>query len=303
MQKGLGVIIATKNKKGKLMTDTVVSCDAKFFSVGSPCVLQTADFTSVPSERALYLCGHGNKRKRTVSGYSCQEIAEMLIAAHYTGKQKLYVASCYSLTKKHGLTFAAEIANYLADRGIDCHFEDLATNISIVCDNEKSVNCSSVYFNSLQKKIFFEAQQMLVNEVFPVDTETLNKKIKSDKGKISNWNKLVNAGGLHPIISSASSIICMLDGLALFLIYCCIMMYFQCPIDKFSLWLIIPVWIVATLGSYNGVLTCIPLWIPLMAYALQAKTGTLACLLIVQLLFAIVMLVRESAKLFKKVNS
>lgn len=35
----------------------------------------------------------------------------------------------------------------------------------------------------------------------------------------------------------------------------------------------------------------------------QAKTGTLACLLIVQLLFAIVMLVRESAKLFKKVNS
>lgn len=95
----------------------------------------------------------------------------------------------------------------------------------------------------------------------------------------------------------------MLDGLALFLIYCCIMMYFQCPIGKFSLWLIIPVWIVATLGSYNGVLTCIPLWIPLMAYALQAKTGTLACLLIVQLLFAIVMLVRESAKLFKKVNS
>ena len=47
MQKGLGVIIATKSKKGKLMTDTVVSCDAKFFSVGSPCVLQTADFTSV----------------------------------------------------------------------------------------------------------------------------------------------------------------------------------------------------------------------------------------------------------------
>ena len=144
---------------------------------------------------------------------------------------------------------------------------------------------------------------MLVNEAFPVDTETLNKKIKSDKGKISNWNKLVNAGGLHPIISSASSIICMLDGLALFLIYCCIMMYFQCPIGKFSLWLIIPVWIIATLGSYNGLLTCIPLWIPLMAYALQAKTGTLACLLIVQLLFAIVMLVRESAKLFKKVNS
>ena len=36
MQKGLGVIIATKSKKGKLMTDTVVSCDAKFFSVGSP---------------------------------------------------------------------------------------------------------------------------------------------------------------------------------------------------------------------------------------------------------------------------
>lgn len=303
MQKGLGVIIATKSKKGKLMTDTVVSCDAKFFSVGSPCVLQTADFTSVPAERALYLCGHGNKRKRTISGYSCQEIAEMLIAAHYTGKQKLYVASCYSLTKKHGLTFAAEIANYLADRGIDCHFEDLATNISIVCDNEKSVNCSSVYFNSLQKKIFFEAQQMLVNEVFPVDTGTLNKKIKSDKGKISNWNKLVNAGGLHPIMANTSSIICMLDGLALFLIYCCIMMYFQCPIGKFSLWLIIPVWIIATLGSYNGLLTCIPLWIPLMAYALQAKTGTLACLLIVQLLFAIVMLVRESVKLFKKVNS
>ena len=40
-----------------------------------------------------------------------------------------------------------------------------------------------------------------------------------------------------------------------------------------------------------------------MAYALQAKTGTLACLLIAQLLFSIVMLVRESAKLFKKVNS
>lgn len=145
--------------------------------------------------------------------------------------------------------------------------------------------------------------KMLVNEAFPVDTETLNKKIKSDKGKISNWNKLVNAGGLHPIISSASSIICMLDGLASFLIYCCIMMYFQCPIGKFSLWLIIPVWIIATLGSYNGLLTCIPLWIPLMAYALQAKTGTLACLLIAQLLFSIVMLVRESAKLFKKVNS
>lgn len=303
MQKGLGVIIATKSKKVKLMTDTVVSCDAKFFSVGSPCVLQTADFTSVPAERALYLCGHGNKRKRTISGYSCQEIAEMLIAAHYTGKQKLYVASCHSLTKKHGLTFAAEIANYLADRGIDCHFEDLATNISIVCDNEKSVDCSSVYFNSLQKKIFFEAQQMLVNEVFPADTETLNKKIKSDKDKISNWNKLVTAGGLHPIMANASSIICMLDGLALFLIYCCFMMYFQCPIGKVSLWLIIPVWIVATLGSYNGLLTCIPLWIPLMAYALQAKTGTLACLLIVQLLFAIVVLVRESAKLFKKVNS
>lgn len=144
---------------------------------------------------------------------------------------------------------------------------------------------------------------MLVNEVFPADTETLNKKIKSYKGKISNWNKLVTAGSLHPIMANASSIICMLDGLALFLIYCCFMMYFQCPIGKVSLWLIIPVWIVATLGSYNGLLTCIPLWIPLMAYALQAKTGTLACLLIVQLLFAIVVLVRESAKLFKKVNS
>ena len=47
MQKGLGVIIATKSKKGKLMTDTVVSCDAKFFSVESPCVLQTADFLFV----------------------------------------------------------------------------------------------------------------------------------------------------------------------------------------------------------------------------------------------------------------
>ena len=144
---------------------------------------------------------------------------------------------------------------------------------------------------------------MLVNEVFPADTETLNKKIKSYKGKISNWNKLVTTGGLHPIMANASSIICMLDGLALFLIYCCFMMYFQCPIGKISLWLTIPVWIVATLGSYNGLLTCIPLWIPLMAYALQAKTGTLACLLIAQLLFAIVMLVRESAKLFKKVNS
>lgn len=52
----------------------------------------------------VYLCGHGNLAERTIGGRSMKEIATLLVAAGYRGKQQIYLAACSAKEKYRGKT-------------------------------------------------------------------------------------------------------------------------------------------------------------------------------------------------------
>lgn len=188
MQKGLGVIVGVSDKNGNLHTDSICNCDANFLSIGTPVVLQNADFSKVPADRVLYLCGHGSYKKRTISGYTMKQIADLLIDAKYTGEQLIYIASCHSLKKKHGRTFADELIEALSAKGVRCTCKALAHDTSIVYEKDGESILVSKNFRGLNSQ-FFSFQRKLFADDVQCDTDSLRQDYKKEHENVCRWNE------------------------------------------------------------------------------------------------------------------
>jgi hypothetical protein len=76
--------------------------------------IQSLDKAHIAShDNLIYLVGHGNLQKRTISKLSMQEIAKRLEKAGYNGNQKLYVTSCEFMSSYRGSSMYEELCKEL----------------------------------------------------------------------------------------------------------------------------------------------------------------------------------------------
>lgn len=203
----LGIIIATKGRDGELHTDTIVNCDAEFLSSRSSLVLQTSDLSRIGADRTLYLCGHGNKKKRTISDLTMKQLAALLAKQKYRGKQTIKLASCNSLRKKKGQDLADELRHELQILGITADCTAMAKDTSFFWRENDDCRYSSVHFNSGSNKIFHKFQNLLFKDVCV-------RKRKQDFSKnrelVNQWNQAVASGSLSPVFAFTSGILPMI---------------------------------------------------------------------------------------------
>lgn len=254
MKKGLGVIVAEKNKDGALQTDAIVACDAKSFSISNPIVLQESNLKKVKEEHPLYICGHGNKRKRTISGLKMKDLAAMLKEHGYSGKQIIYVASCWSARKKHGKTIAEELQSELSKLGIECSCIALAEEVSLVYDTEEGVNCVFVHFTKLNRRFMFQFQQLQFSKV---QNSEINRTIKENYDKVQNWNVDLAKGHYNALFSINSDLTIVVIAAMVALVCYCI----GIPI-KISEPLIL-VWLLAEFTAFRAYSLSVLLWVPI----------------------------------------
>lgn len=186
--KGVGLIIARQNKKGQLTTDSVVNCDAHYLSISTPVVLQNADLSKIASDKIIYLCGHGNKRKRMISRYSMKQIASMLVEHKYTGNQKIVIASCYSKAKRRGLDFAEELQKELMNLGISAECDALSAGTTLFWSDANKCHVATINPRHSVVSVFYSAQKLIAKEVSVFD---LNRDYKNNHSRITDWNKAV----------------------------------------------------------------------------------------------------------------
>ena len=190
MKKGLGVVVAQKIN-GQYYTDTICNCDAMFLSITTPVVLQTADFSKVAASHTLYLCGHGNKSKRTISGYRIKEIAQMLVQAHYSGQQEIAIASCHSLCKRHGKSMADELQEALKALGVQCSCKAVAKGTTVVLESKTdNVVTGDIPFKLRHAQIFATAQSTLFGRVeIPAEAYNMRKNREHFSDDVDYWNR------------------------------------------------------------------------------------------------------------------
>lgn len=203
----LGIIIATRGRDGEFYTDTVVNCDAEFLSSRSSIVLQTSDLSRIGIGRTLYLCGHGNKKKRTISDLTMKQLAALLAKQKYRGKQTIKLASCNSLRKKRGQDLADELRHELEILGITADCTAMANDTSFYWREKDDCCYSSVHFNSGSSKIFHKFQNLLFKEICV-------KKRRQDFTKncelVSQWNQAAASGSLSPMFAFTGGILPMI---------------------------------------------------------------------------------------------
>lgn len=64
----------------------------------------------------IYLCGHGDLARRSIGGRSMREIADLLIAAGYRGRQPVYLAACSANEPYRGKTMVGLLEEELGRR-------------------------------------------------------------------------------------------------------------------------------------------------------------------------------------------
>lgn len=262
MEKGLGIIVATKDKHGELKTDSIVGCDANFFSKTAPVVLQSADFSKVQTDRILYICGHGSKKKQTISGFRMQELASMFVNAKYTGKQPIVIASCYGALKRHHKDMAQQLQQAFSSLGVDCTCSALATGTSFVWESDSEVQCNSVRFNKVFTSICMGLQNRFIKETPDANKTAIQHDYKVRAESVSVWNKNVATGRMMFTFSCISQLILLLYALTYTAMYFIINYFFN--IDITVSMPVILLWIVAEILGMRGSLLCIAVWLPVL---------------------------------------
>lgn len=253
MKKGLGVIVAEPDKNGTLWTDTIINCDADMMSIGSPVILQTANFAKISADKTLYVCGHGDKSKRTISKLTMRELAGLFKEHGYTGKQQIVLASCYAKCKKHGKTLSDELRNELHALGIECRCDAISKEISIICPEGGEFNCASIKMKAIHKGSFFKIQNMLFGSVH---TDKLTSDSKINMNTVQNWNRDAINGKLFGVNAALAEFTIIVTAC----IASIILRYLSISVSIFlPMWV---VWILAELFTLSGTGWSVFLWIP-----------------------------------------
>lgn len=284
MEKGLGIIVATKDKHGELKTDSIVGCDANFFSKTAPVVLQSADFSKVPTDRILYICGHGSKKKQTISGFSMKDLASMFVNAKYTGKQPIVIASCYGALKRHHKDMAQQLQQAFNDLGIDCTCSALATGTSFVWESDSEVQCNSVRFNKVFTSICMRLQDKFIKETPDANKTAIQHDYKVRAESVSAWNKNVATGRMMFTFSCISQLILLFYAMIFTIMYF-IINYFI----KIDITISIPViliWIAAEIFGITGSRLSIVVWLPVLIAGFTNCPYLIAARLILSVILA-----------------
>lgn len=292
MQKGLGVIVGVSDKNGGLHTDSICNCDAHFLSIGTPVVLQNADFSKVPADRVLYLCGHGSRKKRTISGYTMEQIADLFVDAKYTGAQSIYIASCHSLKKKHGKTFADELTEAFSARGIGCVCKALAHDTSIVYEQDGDPILVSKNFKGLHSQ-FFTFQRKLFADNVQCNADSLRQNYKKEHEKVGHWNEMAANNKLLAWLTSIVALESILLSLAIAAIFYFILSNAGILVNEAMNTIL--VWIATeyfTFTSHKKI--CCGLWIYLFTFWLSSNLISLVMLrLAIAIILAIFFTIRR----------
>lgn len=261
--KGLGVIVASRDKKNpdRFLTDSIVNCDAKCFSISSPVILQESDLKKVNADKPLYLCGHGSKRNHKISGYTIKEIAAMLKEHGYEGKQTLFIASCWSARVYKGRTMAEHLESALNDLGIECTVIALADAISIVYESSHgNAVCASVNYPYFVRKVLFEFQGVQ----FPsFAVKSCRNDVSENYSSVMAWNTDVVKGHYNALFACNADMI-------LFTIAC--VFAFVCYFVGIPISVPAPavlLWLLAEFTSFRGYAFSILIWIPVIVAGLQ----------------------------------
>lgn len=266
MEKGLGVIVARQDKHG-YSTDSICNCDASFFSISQPVVLQTADFKSVSADRILYVCGHGNKFKRTISGYHMHAIAKMFKDAGYDGAQKIVIASCYGLCKKHKKTLADELIEAFKSIDIDAKCEAIATGTSLVWEESGRVVCKDLPALRGQNRAFITIQSAVfkAGAALGINKDCLHADIKDNAADVQQWNKMAYNGKFKGAEICTSNVIKVADAfIAACVATLCIYLAGMYEIPMFQLNYFVCIWLLSEI--------LMVLEIPIIGSALLAIT-------------------------------
>lgn len=193
---GVGLIIPRENKDGSIFTDTVVLYDATQVSKGKPWILSDDFSFDAVKDHVVYVCGHGNKGRHTISGMSMKKLAKKLIEHGYTGKQKLILLSCHTKSFFKSKDMAIKLSKALVSHGIYAEIESFASGTTIVT-NEK---IADVNF-TLSERHFFFAIQRLLSQKITLGSHTKQQGIATKQDKIIHeWNSsFVNGNGIRMI--------------------------------------------------------------------------------------------------------
>lgn len=206
MKKGLGVIVAQEDKNGILKTDTIINCDAHMLSITAPRVLQETDFSKINENHILYICGHGNRKKRTISGLSMKKIAQLLVEHKYSGKQQIVIASCSAARRKHGKTFADELHDELLNLDVESECTAFSNGFSVFTENDN--NECDAFTITIRSQLYHAILLALQSYAFPeIGICEIKKNLKQYKSSVNSWNKDLVNGKIPPTVMCVQSLI------------------------------------------------------------------------------------------------
>lgn len=157
--------------------DGVLVYDAYCLSSDTPYLLQATGQHFKEGE-TIYICGHGDEKTQTISGYTMQKIAKLLYQNYnYIGAETIKIMSCYAKYKKDD----KDMADLLV-QGLNAVYKGNKTEITVTKDKVQAI-CE---FTTIVIDFFGKA---LVLDKYPIGG--IAKELKSEcfYKKQSNYQK------------------------------------------------------------------------------------------------------------------
>lgn len=179
-EKGNSIIVGKRKKSKKqiikdyYLIDGVLVYDAYCLSSSVPHLLQgMTKSISLNDGEPIYLCGHGNGKKQTISEYTMEELAGLLAThCNMTNISKMYIMSCHGKHKnKSGDDMASLLKAELLKLGIDLDIESVCENTTIVVDYFNKALVADKKYNT----VYFTIQQSKYQKRFLCDKYNVHK--------------------------------------------------------------------------------------------------------------------------------
>lgn len=94
LRKGKAVIVVNKKGDNKYMVDGIVLHTATVVAEDETKISILDELEIGEEDKIIYICGHGNKKEKTIGGIGIREIARKVIEAGYKGEQTIVITSC-----------------------------------------------------------------------------------------------------------------------------------------------------------------------------------------------------------------
>nr|WP_294490092.1 hypothetical protein [uncultured Anaerosporobacter sp.] len=94
LRKGKAVIVVARKGDKEYMTDGIVINTANVVAEDVTKISILDELEIGEEDKIIYICGHGNKKEKTIGGIGIREIARKVIEAGYIGEQLIVITSC-----------------------------------------------------------------------------------------------------------------------------------------------------------------------------------------------------------------